>query len=93
MSPTDHEIEFEPGSPNHDEACMVCDKLDCVCPAEPMTYVVHEQPLTAAWIENSTACYLVGGTPTLNRKACLPPASGFDPVSLTAKAPLREEAP
>jgi hypothetical protein len=31
--------------PNHDDACPVCDKIDCVCPPEPehqMTLTVHD---------------------------------------------------
>jgi hypothetical protein len=24
----------EPGPPDHDEACMVCDKVNCECPSE-----------------------------------------------------------
>ncbi len=37
MRPTDHEMELEPGPPNHDDACMVCDKIDCICPPEDET--------------------------------------------------------
>lgn len=39
MSPEDHEMEFEPGPPNREDACMVCDKIDCECP--PETNVGH----------------------------------------------------
>ena len=37
MRPNDHEMELEPGPLNHEDACMVCDKLDCECPSESMT--------------------------------------------------------
>ena len=29
-----NDYENEPGPPNRDDACMVCDRIDCVCPPE-----------------------------------------------------------
>jgi hypothetical protein len=27
--------------PNHDDACMVCDRIECVCPPEAVTTLDH----------------------------------------------------
>ena len=41
MRPTDHEMELEPGPPNPEDACPVCDKIDCECPPEPVFTLDH----------------------------------------------------
>jgi hypothetical protein len=34
MRPQDHEMELEPEPPNPEDACMVCNQIECVCPPE-----------------------------------------------------------
>ena len=31
MRPQDHELELEPGPYPHEDACPVCDKIECEC--------------------------------------------------------------
>ena len=37
----DHEMELDPGPPNQEDACPVCDKIDCECPPEPVFTLDH----------------------------------------------------
>ncbi len=36
MRPQDHEMELEPAPPNPEDACPVCDKLECECRPEDL---------------------------------------------------------
>lgn len=38
----DRDYEGDGGPPNHDDACMVCDKIDCVCPLESESALRYE---------------------------------------------------